>query len=75
MYKNINIKMNNGDLFYVDTNLFIFGGIPQDPHSLVHSYMNGAQSNNLHVYTAINNGGTEAWINPKLISSYTISYS
>lgn len=74
MYKNINIKMNNGDLFYVDTTLFTSGGIPENAHSLMRNYIRGSQSTTLHVFTAANNGGTEAWVNPLLISSYTISY-
>jgi hypothetical protein len=72
--KNVVLKMNNGDIFYVAQEELQVGGIAQDPVSLVGNYARGSRGPLLHVYTAINNGGTEAWVNAKLVSSITVVY-
>lgn len=72
--KNVELKMNNGDIFYVAQAELQVNGLPQDPISLVGNYARGTRGPLLHVFTAVNDGGTEAWVNPVLVSSITVIY-
>lgn len=73
--KNVQLKMNNGDIVYVAQGELQAGGLPIDPVSLIGNYIKGSQGPLLHVFTAVNDGGTEEWVNPQMISSVTVTYS
>lgn len=72
--KTLEVKMNNGDVFFVNENEYNSMGISDSPDAFIGGYIRGSRGPMLRVNTLVDMTGAEHYINPSLISSLRITY-
>lgn len=71
----VQIKMNDGSIYYVPMTEFNLGGIGEQPQQVIGGYIHGSRPLMLYVNTLANMTGTWEYVNPKLIISMTPTWS
>lgn len=73
--KTVQIKMMNGDLWYVPEEEFSSFGTPEDPYSVISNYIRGSRGPLLKVNSLADMTGTESQVNGNLILEVTVTYA